>query len=55
MMRQDEHMGMLSELELRWAGHQPKSEIQNDLQSYWSFRDEIEVIDTLGRKGSTTR
>ena len=40
----DEHTGMLSELILcSWA--LTKVELQKDLQSYWSSRDEIATID----------
>ena len=28
-----------------------KAEVQKDLQSYWSFRDEIVIIDEISMKG----
>ena len=44
-----EHIGMLSELIL-YGWPLTKAEVQEDLQPYWSFRDEIAVIDGIAMK-----
>ena len=49
-MVDDEQIGMLSECILcRWS--LTKAEVQKDLQSYWSFRDEIEIMGNFVMKG----
>ena len=35
------------------VGHPYKFEIQKELQPYWSFRDEIAIIDRIAIKGRT--
>ena len=49
----DGHLGMLSELALHcWPSK--KAEVQKDLQPYWSFKDEIPIIDGIAVKGRRT-
>ena len=42
----DEHISMLSELTLHGCPL-TKAEVQKGLQLYWSFRDEIAIIDGI--------
>ena len=46
----DEHLGILSEYVLCiWPS--TKVKMQKDLQPYWSFMDEIVIIDAITMKG----
>ena len=46
----NEHIGLLSNYVLHvWPS--TKLEVKNEVQPYWSFRDEIVVIDGIDRKG----
>ena len=46
----DEHLGILSEYVLCiWPS--TKVKMQKDLQPYWSFIDEIVIIDAITMKG----
>ena len=47
---EDEHLGLLSEYVL-YGWPWMKTEVQKDLQPYWSFRDGIAVIDGIAMKG----
>ena len=49
-MLDEEHLGILSELKLH-GSPLTQAEVQMDLQSYWSFRDDTAIIDGTAIKG----